>query len=204
MNKLLIIPFLFLVGCYPTVSLQNASLIPQKKSEIITSFSLSPYFAVPQIKHFYGGYSLGVSWTYGICDKLNLHSQYLFIQTPLEYTDQFHKFIVGMKTKIVEDKLAVYLPISFMLSTKDRDYNTFLLEPTLIYSKDLRDKLTLNSGTSIKADFSRRLYSLSTAVGIDIETKSENIIIKPEFSILVYPFMKELIYNATIAFSFKN
>ena len=121
----------FLLGCSPvTISnLQSAKLLKKYHSEITPSYTISPH-----AKYY------GIQGAYGLTNNINFRMRFekilinahLFNENiNLKLKENFTQLSLGLKLKLINDKMAFFLPITY---TFNNEHNFTYLEPTVIFS----------------------------------------------------------------------
>ena len=144
MNKLFITTALLLTGCVPltTSDMQSARLVKKGEYEITPSMSIGV-----NTRYF------GLQGAYGTSKNINFRmriERILISSEDFDKTASLTHLSFGNKFKLIENKLAFYMPISF-LSTNYNRMNFFAIEPTVIFSKSTNYKdIYAESNSSFK------------------------------------------------------
>ena len=178
----------FLGGCAaPFSELQSAKLAGKGKSEVTPSFSSVHFSNDEQTGHAQD--HLGLQAAIGVSDKVDLRLRYERIVMDKEGEDAFNVFALGPKIGIVEDVLALNLPVGFALRDNIDVSETWEFHPTLLFTLLSGDQLELNTSAKALVPLNREdsdvLIAFNASPGIS--TDLEKWAIRPEVGLLLNP-----------------
>ena len=207
MKKLLIIALL-IVGCAPITfsNLQSAKMTRKGKFEFTPSFSTS-----------INTNSFGLQTSYGLNNKYNFRLRLERIMIDFdEFESDSSNFIdmsifnfnanmthlsFGIKHQLLENKSAIYIPISFTKIDNDSEIIK-QIEPTYIHTFSFK---YLEINPSIKAliplDSNTKDYLLAYNLGFGISSNLSKWVIRPEVGILTSPLEEGGIPHMSIGLS---
>ena len=207
MKKLLIIALL-IVGCAPITfsNLQSAKMTRKGKFEFTPSFSTS-----------INTNSFGLQTSYGLNNKYNFRLRLERIMIDFdEFESDSSNFIdmsifnfkanithlsFGIKYKLLKNKSAIYIPISFTKIDNDSEIIK-QIEPTYIHTFSFK---YLEINPSIKAliplESNTKNYLLAYNLGFGISSNLSKWVIRPEVGILTSPLREGGIPHMSIGLS---
>ena len=196
------------MGCAPITfsNMQSAKLIDKGKFEYTPSLSLSTNTA------FYG-----LQTAYGLNEKYNLRLRLERIVINVEFEDDSASFLklsnfnfneslfhlsFGIKYQLLENKSAIYLPISF--TKADNGKNVLKqIEPTIIYTFTLGKCFELNPSLKTLIPINSEYENLLLAynLGLGISPNSAQWVFRSEMGFLSTLYFDSIIPHFSIGLS---
>lgn len=186
---------LLMSSCMPPVfsELQSARTLEKGKVEATAGFSAN--FSVfddegkQYNEHSYDHF--GVHLAYGLADRVDLRArlEYIWIDDAGEPGGTYNIFGMGPKGSIVEDRLAVYLPVGFAFGKEiENTGDTWQFHPTLLFTLPVSDYFEFNPSGKVLIPFNSDLEALvAFNFGLGLSTDLSKYAIRPEFGLLYNP-----------------
>ena len=184
---LLLSALVLLAGCAaPFSDLQSAKTVGKAKAEITPSFS-AIYIDDTDTEHVQN--HLGIQAAFGMSDSVDFRMRFERITLDKDGDNLFNVLAFGPKIGIVEDTVALNLPVGFALSDSTDSSETWQFHPTLLFTLLSESNFELN--TSAKALIPLKNDEIDTLVafniGMGISGDMEKWAIRPELGFLLNP-----------------
>jgi hypothetical protein len=192
---------LVLPGCMPFLAdQQSARLLPEGDVEVTPSFSSVSFSAQGETAHIQDQY--GVRLGYGAADQVELRATYERIRF-VGGDGGLNVIGAGIKTAIVPDVLAFYLPVGFVTGTDIQTRRTWTVAPTLLAT--YRAGQTFEITPSAKAIYpfaaqDPQLF-LGFHLGAGISTDLDVWALRPEVGLVVNPGDEGVSWGWTLGIS---
>jgi hypothetical protein len=183
--------FIFLAGCAPVFSdLQSATLVGKGKYEVTPGFSTVSFSNEGETEHIQNHF--GLQAAYGVHSNVDLRLRFERIDVDTESDESMGANVLGFGPKIglVQDKVALYLPIGFAFGEDIEEVSkTWEFHPTLLYTLFVGKNFELNPSAKALIPLNRENSDVLVAfnLGAGISSDLTKWVIRPEYGFLFNP-----------------
>ncbi len=180
---------ILLSGCYTYSSLQSARLVRTGKYEITPSYSSVSFSNEGHSEKMTD--NLGVQIGFGMSDKMNLRFRFENINPDYKGIDSYSFLALEPKFSLMEDRVALSLPVGFFTGGGIDESDTWQIHPSLHFTfpvndflevnlsprvllfleEDTDDFVALNAGLGISNDFNK--WVIRPEIGYMFSTNSD-------------------------------
>lgn len=181
---------LMISGCAPIFSeMQDARTVGKDNVDITASFSSVYARDTERGEGNHAQSHAGFQAAYGLSDAVDLRMRYAMLWVDDEREDISVNILgVGPKFRLLENRLAAYLPVGFAFGKDVEDgANTWQVHPTLLGTIPAAEKVDVNPSFKVLIPFEREsetLVAFNLGLGIKL---SEEFTLRPEYGMLFNP-----------------
>lgn len=194
--KIIILVCLLVItnGCVTVFSdFQSARTLGEGNKEVTGNISGVSYSEDGESGYYQT--NIGAQFGYGINEKVDLRLRVENMNLD-GASENFKYYAIGFgpKFSLIENKMALYVPLGFAFGEDLNTDETFEVHPTLLYSFPVSDDFEINtSGKYIFAFEDGRDNSVALNLGLGIF--SSQFTFRPELGIMIYPSSDGILFH---------
>jgi hypothetical protein len=187
-------------GCAPLFS--DARLVGPGQTEVTASLTPTGASVLGENRHMMTDYRIQAMR--GVSDRMDLGVGYARLQQP-DGGSGAHAVGFGPKIGIVPDRVAVAARVGFLFGDEVPLSHTWHVDPTLLFTFPLTDRIDLNPSARILIPFCEdceTLYGFN--VGVGISPGSRRVKLRPEVGLLFSPRESGVVWTMGFGLSFRT
>lgn len=189
---------LSLSGCV-TSDLQSARLVGPGNFEITPSYTMGSLSGGGETERTTSQF--GVQVATGLTPRIDLRLRYEYIDFAPEREEGFNILGFGPKFGLVEDRLAIYLPVGFAFGgSVDDSSESWMFRPTVLLTHTINDHAEITTaGKGVIAlnedDFDPLL---GASLGLGLSSDPDRWVVRPEFGFLGDPGQEGTLWHWSV------
>lgn len=175
-------------SCAPVFSeMQSARTVGQNKIEVTPSLSAVNFREKEDVELIQN--HAGVQLAYGLTPKIDLRLRFEYIWFDFDdLSDGISVLGIGPKFSLIENKIALYLPVGKVIGKYSADYDCES-HPTLLFTiPALKDKIDINLSPKYLMIFGDEYFDyMAFNFGFSLSNNLNKWCLRPEYGILINP-----------------
>lgn len=168
-------------SCAPVFSeMQSAKLVDQGNYEVTPGFTAVDVDGSDQTE-------MGFQAAYGLSDAADIRLRYVYAKFD-DAELKYHVIGAGPKFRIIEDRMAFYVPVGFAFGQDVKESETVAIHPTLLFTMMAGQYVEINPSVKYLYPFDSDSNDLAAFnIGIGFSTDYSRYVIRPEYGWLFDP-----------------
>ncbi len=192
---------LSLSGCV-TSDLQSARLVGPGKFEITPSYTMGSLSGNGETERTTNQFGIQVAT--GLTPRIDLRLRYEYIDIAPEREEGFNILGFGPKFGLVEDRLAVHMPVGFAFGGNvDDSSESWMFRPTVLFTHTINDHAEITTAGKgviwLTEDDIDPL--LGANLGLGLSADLDRWVVRPEFGFLKDPGEEGTLWHWSVGFT---
>jgi hypothetical protein len=198
-----------LASCTPVLSdIQSARHLTRGQLEVTPSTSFYHWTKSKNTNQLHGGVQAG----YGVTSRIELRARLETVNAGLEAVDTTfvpgkiwaQTFALGVKYSLFKDKLSLYVPVGFGVGKEIEERNTWMIQPTLIYTKRYSKYVEFSPSLKFAQTFNSKTHYYGVNFGFGLSANLDRWVIRPEFGFFGSNYMAGSHNHVSLGFSWRG
>lgn len=188
-------------GCV-TSALQSARLVGPGNFEITPSYSMGSFTGNGDTERTTNQFGIQVAT--GLTPRIDLRLRYEYIDVAPEREEGFNILGFGPKFGVVEDRLAIYVPVGFAFGGNvDDSSDSWVFRPTVLFTHTINDHAEITTAGKgviwLNADDTENL--IGAGLGLGLSSDLDRWVVRPEAGFLRDPGEEGTLWHWSVGFT---
>lgn len=184
-----------------TSDLQSARLVGPGNFEISPSYTMGSFSGNGETERTTNQF--GIQVARGLTPRIDLRMRYEYIDIAPEREKGFSILGFGPKFGLVEDRLAIHLPVGFAFGGDVISSDSWMFRPTVLLTHTINDHAEITTAGKgviwLNADDTENLIGAN--LGLGLSSDLDRWVIRPEFGFLRDPGEEGTLWHWSVGFT---